>query len=194
MDDEARARVKPSRISRRNRLRRSIWNAVWMVLYRPSPTVMHGWRRMLLRCFGAKIGVGAHPYPSVSVWAPWMLEMGPHSCLASHVKCYCVAPVTLGEYATVSQYSHLCTASHDYRSEKHEMISGPIYIGTDAWIAADAFVGPGVRVGDGAVVGARSSVFRDVAAWTVVVGTPAKVIGKRPDHVGRAGTHGIRPV
>jgi putative colanic acid biosynthesis acetyltransferase WcaF len=56
--------------------RRVAWNLVWVLLYRPSPTPLHGWRRMLLRLFGAEIGAGAHPYPSARIWAPWNLEMG----------------------------------------------------------------------------------------------------------------------
>ena len=48
-----------------------------------------------------------------------------------------------------------------------------------AWVAAGAFVGMGVKVGQGAVVGARAAVFKDVEAWTVVGGNPAKEIKKR---------------
>ena len=56
-----------------------------------------------------------------------------------------------------------------------------IVIEDDAWVAADAFVGPGVRVGEGAVVGARSAVFRDVPAWTVVAGAPARFLRRNED-------------
>ncbi len=59
------------------------------------------------------------------------------------------------------------------------LVTAPITIGAGAWITADVFVGPGVTVGEGAVVGARSSVFKDVPAWTVVAGNPAHEIKKR---------------
>jgi putative colanic acid biosynthesis acetyltransferase WcaF len=58
------------------------------------------------------------------------------------------------------------------------VISSPIRIGRRAWVAADAFVGPGVTIGEGAVVGARSSVFRNIDPWTVVGGNPARIIKK----------------
>ena len=45
--------------------------------------------------------------------------------------------------------------------------------------AADVFVGPGVTVGTGTVVGARSSVFADLPAWTVCVGSPARPVKER---------------
>jgi putative colanic acid biosynthesis acetyltransferase WcaF len=134
---------------------------------------LHSWRRWLLRAFGAKVGAGAHPYPKARIWAPWNLRMREHSCLADDVDCYSVATVTVGAHATVSQYTHLCTASHDYREPTMPVIAGPIEIGPHAWIAAGAFVGPGVTVGEGAVVGARSTVVADVEPWTVVAGAPA---------------------
>lgn len=79
----------------------------------------------------------------------------------------------------MSQKSYLCTATHDISSKYHELITAPIIIGSRAWIAASVFVGPGVTIHTGAVVGATSSVFKDVQSWEVVGGNPAKFIKKR---------------
>jgi putative colanic acid biosynthesis acetyltransferase WcaF len=160
-------------------LLRLIWNIVRGTLYRYSPTVCHRWRCLLLRCFGAKVDKTAYPYPRARVWAPWNLIMGPYSCLADDVDCYCVAPIRLGERATVSQYSYLCSASHDYRDVAMPLVIAPIVIEAEVWIAADVFVGPGVRVGAGAVVGARSTVMHDVEPWAVVAGSPPVRRGAR---------------
>lgn len=158
---------------------RALWTFVWLVFYRPSPRMFHGWRRMLLRFFGAKIGQGAHPYPSARIWAPWNLEMGNHSCLGDAVDCYCVAKISIGPHSTISQYSFLCTASHDYTNLTMPLTTAPISIGERVWIAADVFVAPGTMIGDGAVIGARSSVFENVPPWTVMGGNPAKLLKKR---------------
>ena len=166
-------------LSRRNKFTRAVWNVVWLVLYRPSPSPFHGWRRFLLRCFGARVGAGAHPYPSARVWAPWNLVMGAHSCLSHQVDCYCVDKIELGTHATVSQYSFLCTATHDYTRPGMPLMTAPIHIGAHAWVTADVFVGPGVTIGEGAVVGARSTVLRDVEPWKVVAGNPPRVVGQR---------------
>jgi len=162
-----------------NKLGRVAWAVVWNCFYRPSPRICHGWRRFLLRLFGATIGQGVHPYPSSKIWAPWNLEMEDHSCLADYVDCYCVDKIRMGSHSTVSQYSYLCTASHDYTDPTMPLTTAPIVIGEGVWIAADAFIGPGVIIGDGAVIGARSSVYRNIEPWTVVVGNPARVINKR---------------
>lgn len=118
-------------------------------------------------------------YPTVQVWAPWNLEMGDHSCLSHFVDCYCVDKVKLGHYVTVSQYSHLCTASHDYNKADMPLVTAPIVIGDYAWVTSDVFVGPGVKLGQGAVVAARSTVTQDVAPWNVVAGIPAKLVRLR---------------
>jgi putative colanic acid biosynthesis acetyltransferase WcaF len=171
----------PTPITTRQRLLRLLWTIVWALLYRTSPTPLHGWRRMLLRAFGASIEAGAHPYPRARIWAPWNLRMGVNSCIADDVDCYCVALVSLGRHATVSQYSYLCSASHDYTQVSMPTVCAPISIEEDAWVAADVFIGPGVTVGCGAVVGARSTVNSDVAAWHVVAGSPPRQLRLRPE-------------
>jgi len=168
-----RSKLKVHKLSLGNKLGRVLWGVVWFLFYRFSPPWMHGWRRMLLRLFGAKVGRGAHPYPSARIWAPWNLVMGDYSCLSHHVDCYCVDTITLGAYATVSQYSFLCTASHDYNELSMPLVTSPIIIGRWVWITADVFVAPGVTICDGAVITARSSVFDDVPAWVVARGNPA---------------------
>jgi putative colanic acid biosynthesis acetyltransferase WcaF len=105
--------------------------------------------------------------------------MDEYSCLGPFVDCYNVARVTLGAHATVSQYCFLCTASHDFEATDMPLVSSPIVVGDGAWIAADAFIAPGVAIGEGAVVGARSTVLRDVQSWTVVAGNPARFIKAR---------------
>ncbi|MGD9689232.1 MAG: putative colanic acid biosynthesis acetyltransferase [Phycisphaerales bacterium] len=168
-----------------NKLARMAWGVVWLLLFRPSPAFLHAWRCMLLRLFGARVARGAHVYPSVRIWAPWNLALGEFACLGYHVDVYCVAPVRIGARTTVSQYSHLCAATHDYTKPHYPLLTMPIEIGDDCWLAADTFVGPGVTIGTGAVIGARSTVLRDIPEWVVAAGHPAKVIKAR-EYEGRA--------
>lgn len=177
-------------LSRYNKMARLLWRTVWVLLFRPSPRMAHGWRRFLLRLFGAKMGKGTFAYPSVQIWAPWNLEMRDHSCLSHFVDCYCVDKVVIGHHATVSQYSFLCTASHDYNHIDMPLVTAPILIGDHAWVTADVFVGPGVTIGQGAVVAARSTITQDVAPWIIVAGVPAKPIGQRNQHAFEDGLPG----
>lgn len=169
----------PSEHSTRNKIGRVLWHLVYIFLYRPSPRMLHPWRCMLLRMFGAKVGKDAHPSPLARIWAPWNLTLGQSSSLGEFVDVYCVAPIVIGRNCTISQYTYLCTASHDYHDPQMPLVTARITIGDGVWLCADVFVAPGVTIGEGAVVGARSSAFKDVPPWTVVAGSPAKVIGPR---------------
>jgi putative colanic acid biosynthesis acetyltransferase WcaF len=162
-----------------NKAARLAWGLVWLFLFRPSPRVFHGWRCFLLRLFGARVGRQVKIYNSVRIWAPWNLHLDDHCAIGDFADCYSVAPLVVGKQAIVSQYSFLCTASHDHRDVSFPLISAPIRIGDRSWVAADVFVGPGVTIGEGAVIGARASVFKDVDPWVVVAGNPARVIRKR---------------
>jgi putative colanic acid biosynthesis acetyltransferase WcaF len=173
------SRLRGRQLGLGGKVARILWQFVWTFLYRPTPRLLHPWRCFLLRMFGAKLGAGVHPYPSARIWAPWNLKMGNNSCLSEWVDCYSVDKITIGAGTTVSQYSFLCTASHDFRRPDMPLVTAPITLGSQVWITADVFLAPGVTVGDGAVVTARSSVFSDVPSWTVASGNPAVVVKKR---------------
>ena len=168
-----------SELSLRNRMGRALWGAVWCLLFRPSPRPLHAWRRALLRLFGARLGRGVRVYASARIWAPWHLTMGECSVLGDAVDCYAVDRIDIGAHSVVSQYTFLCTATHEVDRPGFPLVTAPIRIGCRAWVAAAAFVGPGVTVGDDAVVGARAAVFKDVAAGSIVGGKPAKLIRMR---------------
>ncbi len=162
-----------------DKARRLVWNLVWSLLARWTPVPLHGWRCALARIFGARLGNEVALYPSASIWAPWNLHMGDRSCLAEGVRCYNVDTVRIAENAVISQYSYLCTVSHDPHDPDFPLIGASITIGQGAWIAAEAFVSPGITVGDRAVAAARAVVVRNIANDVIVGGNPAKPLGKR---------------
>lgn len=163
-----------------NKLRRFIWNMVWIIFIRPIPrSMMNTWKIMIYRIFGAKIHSNAKIYSSAKVYAPWNLEMGAYSCLADQVDCYNQGRITIGDHTTISQKTYLCASTHDISRSDIPLVIKPIKIGSQVWVAAEAFIGPGVTIGEGAVVGARAAVFKSVEAWTVIGGNPAKFIKKR---------------
>lgn len=162
-----------------NRAGRVLWGLVRVLLFRPSPRPFHRWRALLLRLFGARVSMRARVYPRCRVWAPWNLAMDDYATLGDDVDCYCVATITLGAHAVVSQYSYLCAATHDFEHPRRPLVARPITIGPQCWLAADVFVGPGVTIGEGTVVGARSSVFEDLPPWQICHGTPARPVRAR---------------
>lgn len=158
----------------RNRAARQVWSLCWLLLFRTSPRPFHGWRRLILRGFGADVDRDAHVYPGARIWAPWNLVVARGGAIADGAEVYNPSPVRIGEWAVVSQGAYLCGASHDYESPEFPLISQPISIGAHAWIAARAIVHMGVTVGEGCVIGAGSVVTRDMPAWTVCAGVPCR--------------------
>ena len=71
------------------------------------------------------------------------------------------------------------TGSHDIGSRNFDLVVRQVSIGDGCWVATSSAVLPGVSIGDFSVVAAGSVVARDVEAWTVVGGNPAKFIKKR---------------
>ena len=166
-----------------NKILRMLWNTGYWILFRPfNLNIFRGWRSLILKIFGAKIGCKANIYASVKIWAPWNLEMGNYSCLGPKVDCYNQGKISIGDQTTISQKTYLCASTHDFTKINFPLILKPIKIGNQVWIAADAFIAPGVSIGEGAVVGAKAAVFKDVDSWTVVGGNPAKFIKDRELH------------
>jgi putative colanic acid biosynthesis acetyltransferase WcaF len=151
-----------------------LWWLVQATLFRGSPQVLYGFRRWLLRAFGAQIGRQVLVRPSAKFTYPWKISIGDYSWIGDDVVIYSFADIKIGKNVVVSQKSYLCAGTHDYRSASFDIYALPIVIEDEAWIATDVFVAPGVTVGKGAVVGSRSSVFGDLPAMMICVGSPAR--------------------
>lgn len=172
------ANRQAAKYSTREKLLRILW-ALATPLFRFSPRPFFGWRRFLLRLFGAKIGQGVNVYSSAIITMPWNLEIQEWASVGERALIYNLGPISIGAGATISQQAHLCAGTHDYSDLALPLQKMPIVIGAQAWVCADAFVGPGITVGDGAIVGARAVTTKDVPPWQIVAGNPARFVKER---------------
>ena len=156
-----------------------LWDVVQDWLIRPSPHAAYGWRRMLYRLFGARIGERVHIRRTVRCNYPWKLEIADRAWVGDETTLYALERITIGADAVVSQQAYICTGTHDHRDPAFGLVVKPVVIGHSAWIALGAVVMPGVTVGDGALLGARAVLTRDAQAWTIHLGSPAKPVGPR---------------
>jgi len=163
----------------RNRLLRLAWGVVYALLFRPSPRPLHAWRSFLLRAFGATIGPNCHIYPGARIWAPWNLACADQAAIADGAVVYNPKPVVLGSHAIISQEAYLCGATHDYEDPAFPLVPSEISIGAYAWVCARATVQPGVVIGEGAVLALGAVATRDLEAWWVYAGVPARKIKRR---------------
>ena len=156
-----------------------LWWFTDFFFFKLSPQIMYGWRRFLLRLFGAKIGKNVIIRPNVTITYPWKVSIGDDSWIGDNVELYSLGEIEIGSNVVISQKSYLCAASHDYDKEDFPIWGKKITIEDECWLATDVYVAPGVTVGRGTVIGARSSVLNDLPAGKVCVGSPAKPIKDR---------------
>jgi putative colanic acid biosynthesis acetyltransferase WcaF len=161
-----------------------LWWIVEALLFRPSPQFLFGWRRSLLRLFGAQIGRGVLVRPTVRTTYPWKVTIGDYSWIGDSVELYSLGPIEIGAHAVISQHCYLCTGSHDYHRISFDIYERAIKVEDECWLAAGVFVYPGVTIGRGSVVGARSIVRQDTVPYSVNVGSPAVRIGSRQSRSG----------
>jgi putative colanic acid biosynthesis acetyltransferase WcaF len=157
-----------------------LWWLVQALLFRTSPQFMYGFRRALLRLFGARIGRNVLVRPTARIVYPWKLSIGDNSWVGDFAELYSLGNIEIGRDAVVSQYAYLCTGSHDHRSPAFDITTQTIVVEDEAWIAAGAFVHPGVRVARGSVIGARAVLRADSEPYGIYAGDPARRISTRP--------------
>ena len=166
------------KVSLRTKVLRALWNVAYALLFRPFVTkLFRPWRLLLLKLFGAHVSWRSEVYASARIWAPWNLTLKAGSCLGPHTTVYNQAMVTLERDACLSQYSYICTAGHDgLNNARTGLVVAPVILCEGAWVGMDAYINMGVTIGQRAVVGARASVFGDVAPQTTVGGNPARIL------------------
>ncbi len=136
-------------------------------------------RIALWRSLGAKINDGVYITPfSLPLRRLDYIAIG-RGTLVDGTQFHAWAPITIGDNVVLSPETLLMAGSHDIHSPDFRSTWAPITIGNYAWIAQGAMILPGVTVGEGAVVGARAVVAKDVPAYTVVAGNPARIVSRR---------------
>lgn len=151
-----------------------LWWLCQATVFAWSPQPMYGFRRFLLRAFGAHIGKGVLIRPSVKVVYPWKLYIGDYSWVGDDASLYSLDTIVIGSNTVISQRCYLSAGAHDYTKSSFDLTLIPIKIGDSCWLATDVFVAPGVEIVSNSIVGARSSVFKSIKEAGVYFGTPAK--------------------
>ncbi|MDP8989684.1 MAG: WcaF family extracellular polysaccharide biosynthesis acetyltransferase [Acidobacteriota bacterium] len=159
-----------------------LWFLVGLPLLRSAVIPSSGFRRGLLRLFGAKVGKGAVIKPGFRVKYPWLLRVGDHCWLGEDAWLDNLAMITLGNHVCISQAAYLCTGNHDWSDPAFRLIVQPIQIEDGAWVGARAALAPGTVIGEGAIVGLGAVVSGRVPPNEIYSGNPAKFIRRR--HIG----------
>ena len=110
-----------------------------------------------------------------------------------YIKFYGIEKLNIGDLIYIDDHAHItggCRLLCHQRNLRHYRKGddaaklpyklGEIHIGKGVMIGMESLIMPGVTIGDGAIVGAYSLVTKDIPAWTVATGRPAKVVKEIP--------------
>ncbi|MBN8530527.1 MAG: CatB-related O-acetyltransferase [Alphaproteobacteria bacterium] len=127
----------------------------------------------------AEIGEYTYGIPALRWFAPGVkLKIGKYCSISSEVN------IILGgnhrpDWISQYPFPNLPTDWPKARGGKTPVSKGDVVIGNDVWIANGVTIMSGVTIGDGAVLGAKAVVAKNVPAYGIVVGNPAKLVKKR---------------
>ena len=134
-----------------------------------SPILPRYFRPRILRWIGCNVGkdvfIGAHV--TIDSGHSDLIKLEDHVHIAGH-------SILLCHQRDLSNYK----IGDDYAKLGYKL--GKIHLKKGCLLGTHAMVMPGVTIGEGAIVGAFSLVTKDVPAWTIVTGRPAKVIKHIP--------------
>lgn len=103
-------------------------------------------KSVILRCFGAKIGVGLVCKPRVNIKYPWFLDIRDHVWIGEGVWIDNLCPVRIGNNVCISQGARLLTGSHDWNRSDFPFFARPIIIHDGVWVTAFRVIRPGVEI------------------------------------------------
>jgi len=156
------------------------------------------------------LGRNAHIWEGTTIFNPKVVSIGDYSRIDKYVIIEGAEGVDIGRYVHISAFCHLqgggtlkigdyagissgCKiySSTNYYTKRmsaalpadHQDIKKvAVIIEKDAFLGLNSVVLPGVKIGEGAFIGANSLVNKNIPPWSIAVGSPAKVIKKRPKH------------
>jgi len=156
-----------------------LWWIVQSTIFSWSPQVLYGWRRFLLRLFGAKIGKKALIRSTVKVTYPWNISIGDYTWIGDDCVLYSLGRIDIGSHVAVAHKVYFNTGGHDYDQITFDIYAKDLVIEDECWITNDVYLAPGITIGRGTVIGARSTVLKSIPSGKVCVGSPARVLKDR---------------
>lgn len=130
-------------------------------------------RPVLLRAFGAKIGVNVRIRAGCYIYDPKMLEICDDVWIGEMCHFNNPEKITIMDNVAIAHEVFFATGSHNFRVENFENTNQPIVIGPECWITSRAFIGPGVTLARNSVVGPNCVVSKTIDQPSVVrVGLP----------------------
>ena len=118
----------PKSFRGRNKFVVQMWWIVQSTIFLWSPQFLYGYRRFLLRMFGATIGQGVLIRSSVKITYPWFLKIGDFSWVGDDCTLYNLGQITIGKNVALAHKVYLNTGGHEYEKMTFDIFARPIFI------------------------------------------------------------------
>jgi putative colanic acid biosynthesis acetyltransferase WcaF len=161
------------------RLKMAAWYFINALFFINPLNPSSGFKVMLLRLFGARVGKGVVIKPGVNIKYPWRLEIGDHSWIGEKAWIDNLADVKIGADCCISQGAMLLTGNHNFKKTTFDLITKGILLEEGVWVGAFAIVCPGVIMRSHAVLAVNSVATETLEPYSVYKGNPAIVIRER---------------
>jgi maltose O-acetyltransferase len=140
-------------------------------------------RKHYLWLFNIKLGKNSTIHRGVRFFHLGQVSIGYNSTI--NFNCYLDnrRGIYIGNNVGIAHNTKIYTLGHDLEDPKFSTVGAPVKIFDNAFLFSNCIIMPGVTINEGAVVLAGSVVTKDVAAYTIVGGNPAKKIKERNSEV-----------
>lgn len=138
-----------------------------------------GWRKMVYRLAGVKIGRGSKIHVYGRFFEPKNVEIGEDTLVGEFAFLDGRAKLKIGSHTDIASQVLIYNSKHQVDDPQFKAVEAPVEIGDYVFIGPRAIIFPGVKIGRGAVVAAGAVVTKDVSPGEIVGGVPAKTIRDR---------------
>jgi putative colanic acid biosynthesis acetyltransferase WcaF len=158
---------------------RTLWYFVNIIVFKSYVFPFYKFKALLLRLFGASVGLSLVIKPCVNIKYPWFLTIGDNVWIGEDVWIDNLCKVQIGNNVCISQGAMLLTGNHNYKKKTFDLIIGEIILKEGVWIGAKSIVCPGVICNSHAILSVGSVANNELEAYTIYQGVPAVAVRKR---------------
>ncbi len=167
----------------------SIYYARIRFLVRSINFIKHGndcslGKKVILNCPNIEIGNHVALRSHVQALGSGELHIGDNTTINEYSILSCQKSIKIGSNVMIAPYVYILDIDHRFESvekliTEQGYITSSVNIGDNVWIGTNTIITKGVTIGEGSIIGSNSVVTKNIAPFSIVAGSPAKLIRMR---------------
>lgn len=141
-------------------------------------------KKVILNCSKLELGTHVTLRSHVQVSGKGKLNIGDNTTINEYSIISCQKSITIGSNVMLAPYVYILDVDHEFKSidvpiTQQGYTTSDVNIGDNVWIGTNTIITKGVTIGEGSIVGCNSVVTKNIAPFSIVAGSPAKLIKMR---------------